>query len=179
MPFCHGTESADHSFSGIHVMPNTVKPSTIGWVLAAIFAPFIAVPLLRGMLGGVALSSVHIWIISIPLCGFLAYRSYKRSKPVAAPAATSEPSTAALATRTATPSPFGISLIGAALGFGVGYLTRPTFLGQPIPLQAMFQPVPAELAHVKTNFIMHMAVATIIGLVAAFILLKIVSARRG
>jgi len=106
------------------------------------------------------------WVIFLPLFGLLAFRSYRKAQATPVVSSTSAPSQ--------SPSRFGIAIVGAALGFGVGYLARPTFLGQPIPLRALAEPVPVEFASVKQNFITHMGVATAIGLVAALVLLQII-----
>lgn len=168
---------ASNILSGFFDMPNIIKNPTVMWALAAFLAPFILIPLVFDTLGIYSLSYIHVWIISIPVCGFLAFRSYKKAGSGVTPvSATTEQTTPA--TQTNTTSPFGIAVVGAALGFGVGYLTRPTFLGQPIPLAALFQPVSPEFADIKSNFVMHMVVATGIGLFASIALLKIATARK-
>lgn len=68
---------------------------------------------------------------------------------------------------------FALIVFGAALGFALGYLTRPTLLGSKVPLSLLTANVNADFAQIKSEFVTHMAVATGVGFLSAAILLQI------
>jgi len=151
-------------------MQNNVKSITIAYIAAAVLVPMAFNWIAENFLGFwlMPLPKLIEYVVSIGVFGYLAHRSHNSDKlPLAA-------SRAAVTTAPPhTPSRLGFGIVGAVLGFGVGYLTRPTFLGEPIPLQVMFEPIPRELASIKTNFISHMGIATAIGVVASVVLVQI------
>lgn len=160
-------------------MPNTIKKSTVLWALGALLAPFILASVMS--IFGVYLPHLsiwHIWLISLPLCGYFAYRSYKRGAVQARPMGETVPVATAQPVALSGSARFGMAVLGAAVGFGVGYLTRPTFLGQKLPLGLLFEPAPPEFAQMHSDYIFHMVVATGIGFVAALALTFLVASLR-
>lgn len=67
---------------------------------------------------------------------------------------------------------------GAAIGFGIGYLTRPSFLGLKLDLAALYDSAYAPSEAIQSDFRMHMLVATAIGFFAAFILKKMMASKK-
>lgn len=56
-------------------MKNKFKVSTFIWIAMAIFAPYLLTGIFWRL--GFWVSHIHIWMLSIPICGFMAYRSFK------------------------------------------------------------------------------------------------------
>jgi len=76
--------------------------------------------------------------------------------------------------------------LGAGGGVLVGYLTRPEFMGVPIPLKVLFNQNTLDTA-IRSDLRTHLVLATIFGIIAAFVMQAIgrgwggdsVSAERG
>jgi hypothetical protein len=70
---------------------------------------------------------------------------------------------------------FGVA--GAVIGFGVGYMTRPSFLGLKLEFAALYNASYAPTVAIQSDFRIHMLVATVIGFFAAFILKKMMRSK--
>jgi hypothetical protein len=66
-------------------------------------------------------------------------------------------------------------ILGALGGFGVGYATRPTLLGMPLPLDLLTSNYPMD-AEPKSMLMSHLAITTAVGLAVGVGLAIIVSA---
>lgn len=162
-------------------MPNIFKKSTALWILLTLAAPFILIPALPLFWRlGIYFSAPHICLISIPYFGFRAYRSYRQgSAPELAGATAADIPTTAQVTRV-RPQPLSGApyLLGASLGLGGGYLTRPTFLGQKVPLQILTARVDETFVQVRDKFIAHLAIAAGIGVIMALALRFLIASLR-
>ncbi len=78
---------------------------------------------------------------------------------------------------TTTPTAMGVfrytsgAVWGSLIGFGIGYLLRPTFVGEAIPLSIIVSPSFADkafAAQMLSHMLMSVAIGTILGLGAAF-----------
>lgn len=60
-------------------------------------------------------------------------------------------------------------IVGAALGFAVGYQTRPSLLGVKLPLDVLTSTSPMD-APFKSEMMTHLGISIVIGAVVGFIL---------
>jgi hypothetical protein len=160
------------------------KNSMGKWIFLGIVVPtvFMFVTIFLGR----SYNAIPVYVVSFVVFGALAYRAnmkYLASK--ASAVALNMPTAHEGSGSTFSPQPirnpvpaFGFGIIGAALGFGVGFLTRPSLLGEKYPLALLWDRVPAEFTSMQTDFRLHMMIATAIGFIAMFALAKLIAAIR-
>ncbi len=148
-------------------MEYSFKKSTLLWLLLLLVSPLIAVIVLD--IAGVYVASTALYGLSAIIFGLLAFQSYRGGTPRIQTNREPEQRQAALPAG----ARLGMVVLGTALGFAFGYLTRPTFLGSKVPLSLLTANVQPEYASLQTDFITHMAVATGAGFFGAAVLLQI------
>ena len=154
------------------LMEYSFKKSTLLWLVLFLIVPVI-VSVILGTLG-VHVAGTALYGLSAIIFGLLAFRSYRGGTPRIRTERQPVQSQGALS---AGPR-FLLVVFGAALGFALGYLTRPSFLGSKVPLDLLIANVQPEFAAIKAELVTHMAVATGVGFFGAAVLLQILVSLR-
>lgn len=159
-------------------MDKPLKRSTTIFLALAVGVPILLKVLMDSV--GIAFVDGGVFpifcLINLAVFGAFAYRSHTAGQPRPAEVAQAG---AATTSRTSggTPSLAMAILAGGTIGFLIGCLTRPVFpiTGEKLPLYLLLEPAGPMFAGLKADFMTHMIVTTLIGVIAGVVLMRVVA----
>lgn len=154
--------------------------NTFKWRMLPLFLSALIVPYILNNLEFLFYAApptfppIVVFVLSVALGGWLVYRAYRSGTE---PATTSgkqprKPAEHSLSLGMC----IGLSLVGGVVGAAIGVLTRPTVLGERVPIQLLFAEVDELFAPLRDEYAIHVFISAIIGLVVVAILSFLASA---